>query len=430
MRVLYLAYEFPPAVGGGVMRAVKFATYLRDFGWDPVVLTVARRAHARAEALPDGLEVHRVRSLVPPEDQRAGRRRVDDGRRAGGPTGRRWLDRVRDRFLVPDTRVLWWPLARRRALALHRDAPFDAVLATAPPFSALCLGRELARRFRIPFVADLRDPWVDSFASLRAAERPERMRREEAMERLVVRDAAAVVVTAPALAEALAERHPESGSTRFHVITNGFDPADYEGVAPRELDHPALVYTGKLTTQYAPDALAAMLRELRSQDADGAPEIRLHVVGDVDAVAAGAFERAGVASAVTFHGPVPPSEVRRFQLGADVLVSSLGPDDARIRISGKVFEYLATGRPILALVPPGGATAEIVRATPLGRVCDPSDPARAARALVELLSAPQVTATPPSTYDRRTLTGALARILTDARAAADGAPPTRSGGDR
>ena len=383
-----LLHVFPPGGGGGVLRPLKFATHLSRFGWLPVILTIREedcRGHdpSLLERLPDEVEIHRTRTLLPP--RRTAEMRVAEGtttaedeRMTHGLRGR-----LRDLLLVPDSRVAWWPFAAYRALRIHRGAGFDAIYSTSPPNSTHLLGRWLKHRTGRPLVCDFRDPWSHAFEETRAHERPSRRRAETRMERRVIRDADAIVVTAPGFQDLLRDAHPSEPESKFHLITNGYDPDDYADITPKRFDRFAIVYTGKAQAMYGPELFFDGLRRLVAERADVAERCEVHFLGEFDPTLRSLVKEPPLSRMVTFHGHTPHAETLAYQLGADVLLLTLADLEAmRVRrISGKVFEYIYAGAPILGLVPPASPTADVIREVDGGVVVPPGDVGEVATAI-------------------------------------------------
>src|SRR5690606_10060076 len=170
-RLLVVAYYFPPAGGAGVQRVLKWVKYLRDFGIEPVVVTVRAGAYPKHDEtlvrdVPEGVEAYRSRALDPfgTYARLTGRTRqaavAEQLQNAPDGFGERLARWMRANVVLPDARVGWVPFAIRTAKRLHRERPFDAVLTSGPPHSAHLVGRAL-RRAGLPWIADFRDPWTD-----------------------------------------------------------------------------------------------------------------------------------------------------------------------------------------------------------------------------------------------------------------------------
>lgn len=406
-----LSYRFPPAPGVGGLRAFHFARHLPEFGWSPIVLTSRPVPgepvdEALARTLSPAVRVVRTRPVA--RRSRLERAYQEAAVPRRGPSA---LLRGLRSVLAPDGYILWWPAAVTTAIRLHRRTGFDAVFATAPPFSALVIGRHVKRLTGRPLVSDVRDPWTQQFEDVRRSETPRRQERERDMERRVLEASDRVLVTSPELEAHLLGEHPLLGG-KLATIPNGYD-ADDEAVPPRSFDRFAVVYTGRLTAGYD---IAPLLRAV--ERFPGRSGIEIHLVGEADADIRDAVRDSPVSSLVTLHGLLPHREAVAFQRGADLLVASLAPDWPRMTIAAKLFEYLHAGRPVLAIMDPACSSARLVERTGMGRVVAPEDVDGIARVLRDALARPAgeraERRAPPPEYDRRTLTAALAQRLDEA----------------
>ena len=404
MRLLLVTYYFPPSGGAGVQRTLKFAKYLRAAGVEPVVLTVEAGAYPSldptlAADVPDGVEVVRTRALDPfglygALTGRSRRDAVAVGSVAGAESlGQRLGLWARANVFLPDARVGWAPFAARAARRIVRAGRADAVLTSGPPHSTHLVGLALRRLLAdrgVPWIADFRDPWTGiNFYDELPMSRPARA-FDAALERRVLRSADAVVTVSPTWARELeAKGGLAPGAVR--VIQNGFDPADFgghgergrgdEGAAPpAPLSQAApprpgaftLVHVGSLYGSRNPETLwaaVAALRERGRPQTGGAGRLRIRLVGRVDGVVRASLDRHGLTEVVDEAGVVTHAEAVAEMAAADLLFLSIEPvANADGILTGKLYEYLASGRPVLALGPPDGDAARLLRDVGGGRL--------------------------------------------------------------
>jgi glycosyltransferase involved in cell wall biosynthesis len=447
-RVLVVTYYFPPVGGVGVQRTLKNVTYLPRWGWEPVVVAPRDPAYPLRDpsllaSVPPGVDVHRSLSLEPSRVQligsrllRHGRRRATgaagDGSASGAATGtaaslragfvRRTLRRgvsAWSRFwggaLFPDEAIVWVPFGVRSGRRVHRAAPVDVLFSSAPPFSVHIAAGRLKQATGLPWVADFRDPWVGNPFAAPVSER--RAARESATERWIVEHADRVVVASGEMRARFAERYQELAS-RFVYIPNGYDRADAAGIIP--VNGPegrfTILYAGSL---YRPGELAAFLggtQLLLGRRPDLRPRLRVQFVGRANAenraTAARFTGEGGIGDVVSFEDFVPRPQALARIAGADALLQLMtAAPGTSMFVGGKLMEYLAFDRPILAVMPPGEGR-RLVEALPAGYAAD-VDPAAVAAALERLLDdspAPRP-ADPAGRYDRLNLAGELAAVL-------------------
>jgi glycosyltransferase involved in cell wall biosynthesis len=362
-RLLVMAYYFPPYGGGFSIRIGKFAKYLSRLGWECTVISVSPESYSPDVAVtgaePDGAAVHRTPSferLLPG----AGGTAPAGGGGAPAPAG--VLQRLKHFVLLPDRQVLWTPYALRLARRLHRERPFDAALATAPPMSTIPAAAALRRLLGIPAVLDLRDDWTGtaSFAALP----PARQRVERVLERAALRRMDHVLVpTRPSYDRLLSAFALPADRVSF--LPNGFDPEDFAspGAGGEEgalfPGRTTLVHLGILTERRSPATLLEALRRLRERDPAAAGRLRFLQMGAVESCFDAALQPMVASGLAEVRPAGPHAEALEVMHAADVLV--LIPNQATATaIPGKTYEYLASRRPVLALVEPG-ATRDLLR---------------------------------------------------------------------
>jgi hypothetical protein len=429
-RVLFLAYHFPPLGGAGVQRSVQFVRRLPAHGYQPVVVTGPGDADGPwtpldatlSEGLRSATRVLRVLGPVPAE----------------GPGNRGRIERC---LGVPSAFGSWW---RRGAEGAARDAgPIDLLFATMSPFESAAAAAAIARERRVPWVADLRDPWAldEMLAYPTAIHR----RLEQERMRRALRSAAAIVMNTPEAARVLTARFPELERTPVHSIPNGFDAADFDEEAPE--GPPArgfrIVHTGFMHTAFATSrgtGRGAVVRRALGGAPDVDPSTRSHVVlmrglallqdrepqlaSGIELHLAGKLSETDRAvdgrGLVRERGYLPHDKSVAVLRSADLLFLPMHalPAGRRARIvPGKTYEYLGAARPVLAAVPDGDAR-DILEAIPWAHVCEPRDAGAMAAIVGELASRKAVSGPAPdgdralvADYERGALAARLAAVL-------------------
>ncbi|PAP79402.1 hypothetical protein B1759_13815 [Rubrivirga sp. SAORIC476] len=374
-----------------MQRTLKTVKYLRDAGFEPVVLTVEDGAFPSRDAslaadVPEGVEVIRTKAPDPFTlyARLTGADSVPTGAVSQGGRLSRAALWVRANLFLPDARVGWVPFAklagrRRVGKAFRAHMPFAAVVTSGPPHSVHLVGRRL-QRMGVPWVADFRDPWTAiNFYDDLPMSAPAR-RLDAWLERRVLRGADAVTTVSPTWARHLENR---GGIRRgsVEVVHNGVDEADLgdaEGVAVRE-DAFVLTHVGSL---YATRDPAALWEAVAALHAEGrVPSLVIRLVGKTDAAVREAAEATGVPVEVEPY--VDHAEAVREQARAALLLLSIERFSADAgMITGKLYEYLASGRPTLALGPVGGDAAALLEETGGGTLLARDDADGVAAALV------------------------------------------------
>lgn len=378
-RILLVSYFYPPSRDTGALRPAAMAKYLRRLGHEVEVVTTAAYGD-------DGdPTVHRTADAQLWRARRAGKDTVDALFDSDTYTGK---PHPLSKAIVPEPlAVAWAPFARREALRLHRRQPFDCVITTSPPESVHAVGMALRRR-GVPWVADVRDAWT--FESLRP-EFPTGAQR--AMDRRLERrwlGAADVVVcvSEPAANDLRVRRIADPV-----VITNGWDDEAAPDPAPAadvlDPERFSLLYTGRFGSYGRdPAPLVEAIGRLAAEHSEAAARLELVVVGPLTDDEAQLMARDVSPARIVRAGSMPRERALALQREADALLLIAQPTRSQL-LNIKVFEYLAAGRPILALA--AGTDAGRVVAETGGEVVAADDPAAivaALRALIERPPAP------------------------------------------
>jgi glycosyltransferase involved in cell wall biosynthesis len=374
-RVLIVAYHFPPLGGIGVQRTLKFAKYLPQFGFEPIVLTVRNRSIGVLD--PTLLEE------VPPEakviDTFSAEHRFLRASRLIGVSSK-W-------FLLPDAYIGWLPFAVRRGEAIIRKEDVDIIFATAPVFTSLLVGHLLKRKTGKPLVLDFRDSWTQNVFETY----PTRLhlKLEEKMESLVLRSADHVVTTTAEMARALMEKYPFIRS-RCETIPNGFDSSDFGGLErSASSDRFTITYTGRLYGVRTARPFLTALSSLVGRNRILRDKMRVVVAGPKHESTLRLVQELGLEDIVEIKGFLSHRESLQLMVNTDVLLLVMSQEEVvgngigTLMIPGKTLEYLAAKRPILALAPEG-AVSELVRRTGSGVVVSPEEVGAIEEAILDL----------------------------------------------
>jgi len=383
-RVLVVAYYVPPAGGPAVQRILQFLEFLGEEGWTPEVLTVRKGAYPNRDpslldVLPPDLRVHRTRALDPYAIYQAVTGKGEEDLPAGSmDEGTSWAESlakwVRANVFLPDARVGWWPFAVYRGTQLLRSGRFDAVITTGAPHSVHLIGSALHRWVGTPWVADLHDPWTDiSYYDDLPHTRWAR-RIDAALERHVLSSASAVTTVSPSWADLFAGK----AENDYHVVENGFSAAEFEAVEGHSPeDEFVLAHVGKLYASRNPTALWAALAQLRDEGA--IPELTVRLIGTVAPPVERSIREHGLDPIVERVDFVPHEEALRQMARSTLLLLVIEPfAQADGMITSKLYEYLASERPVLGVGPPDGDASGLLRRHDAGRMVGGDDVAGAA----------------------------------------------------
>src|SRR5213080_3047718 len=377
MKLLLVTLYFPPAGGGGVQRPLKFASHLPALGIETHVLAPddPKWVHEDADLpLPTQAWIHRARFLGPRSrrlaDELHGRSGVDLALRQASSVGRR--------LLLPDENVTWNATAIPKAISIVRHEGIDVVLTTSPPGSVHLIGAAVQKATGAKWVADLRDSIVlHPHRSVEGAGARAKQKARAGVARLVARQADAIVAVSEAIAEETRAIEPRG---RVVTIANGSDFDDFAGLAYSRGDRFRLTHAGSFFGKRDPRPFLRALAE------SGLEDVTVRFLGDFRPADREFMESLGLADRVELIDHVPRRESLRLQRDSDALLLLIPEAGGRGRgvLSGKVFEYLAAERPILAIVPPDGAAAELIRDTNAGIVAAPENVPAIKDALLDL----------------------------------------------
>lgn len=348
MKLLLVSLYWPPAGGGGVQRPLKFATHLPALGIETHVL-----------APDDPKWVHEDTELAPPSQAWVHRARyVGPGAKQGGTVRR---------LLVPDAAVTWNLTAIPAAVRIARREGIDVVMTTSPPGSVHLIGAAVKRALGVRWAVDLRDSLVAhphrraESALVRAKEKT-----SEGLARIVARRADAVVAVSEAIAE---EARGFSPRGRVVTIPNGCDFDDFAGLAYRPIERFRITHAGSFFGKRDPRPFLRALADA------GLDDVVARFVGDFRAADREFAESLDLGDRLELVPYVSRRRSLELQRDSEALLLLIPDAGGRGRgvLSGKVFEYLAAERPILAAVPPDGAAAALIRETGAGIVVAPDD---------------------------------------------------------
>jgi glycosyltransferase involved in cell wall biosynthesis len=371
MRILLLAYYFPPSPEVGGLRARKIAESLRDRGHEVFVIAGPITGQIGGAEI-QGLNVQRVRSSLSLREvyfklkgQRNGTVAVGGGASVGTP----WKPPDRTPFLkrqissalwLPDDRQGWILPAARAGARLVRKHGIDVLISTAPPQSVQLAALLVRARTGVPWIAEFRDPWTDNPSKPAFVRSDWSDAAERWLERLAFRRAHAIITVTDAYARIVKSRLPADLATKVNVVRNGIDVLD----PPVPLAHGVrtIVYVGSLYADRDPRPFFRSIARLRKRDLLPDP-LRIELIGDCRWLMGESMEAAvrdlGLADLVHFVDPLPHDECMRRIRQADLLL--LIAQGQPLQVPNKLYEYLGVRRPILAFVDEHGETAAMLR---------------------------------------------------------------------
>ena len=429
-RVLIITYYWPPSGGSGVQRWLKMSKYLPENGWGPVIYTTKNAEYPivdsslEKDVAPD-LEVIR-RPIFEPYDyykKFLGIKKeetvkmgfIEEKEKKHG-----WKESIslwiRGNLFIPDARCWWVKPSVRYLKSYLKEHPVDAIISTGPPHSMHLIAMKLKEELGIPWIADFRDPWteIDYYDDLHLTRWADR--KHHRLEREVLEKADKVVTVAPDGARRLGRL----GNRNVRTIYNGFDRDDDTQTPVSISDTFTLTYLGVLSKIQNPEQFWQVLGELVKEDEEFSKKLKIKLIGQIDNSVIRSIEEQGLSGYVALSPYVPHDQVSEVHRSSTLLLLFLMPDSeprAKGLLTGKLFEYMASGRPILCIGPEDGDAAHILKETHAGQTVNFEDKKKMKEVIKDLYQKylknglPSNESQEVEKYSRRALTGEYAKIL-------------------
>jgi glycosyltransferase involved in cell wall biosynthesis len=368
-RVLLISYHYPPRPSVGSLRPAGLAKYLPEFGWEPIVLTPTfpgRDIHGTQvweTGYRDVIADWKRRFGLNPQ---AGLHAQLNLPLSAMPTSSKWYTKIMDFAWVcltyPDANKGWTPFALEAISEFNRSQRAHAIISTGPPSSCHVIARKAKSMLGCPWIADFRDLWVQNLAATNAGIA---LRMQGGLEKRTLRTADALVTVSEPWAERLRERYPDKPS---YAIANGFDPDDFASPPPPLTRTFSITYTGQLYQgKRDPSPLFEVLQQLFQNGTVDRGDVRVRFYGPIEPWLLAIVQRYSLQDVVEMPGKVSREEALLRQRESQLLLQ-LGWSDPREtgQYTGKLFEYLGSRRPILAVGGARGVMTELLAKTGAG----------------------------------------------------------------
>lgn len=425
-RVLILTYYWPPSGGSGVQRWLKFAKYLPEFGWEPIIYTAENPEYPVIDTsleaeVPEGLTVLK-QPIFEPYDfyKKFMGQKKSEKIQTGFITDKKLTFKeklarfIRGNFFIPDARILWVRPSVAFLSKWIKENPVDVIISTSPPQSIHLIGLTLKKMTGLPWMADFRDPWTRVFYFDELRLTPVSGRKHLRLEKQVLSSADKVLVTSRDLATDFKSLYNRD----YSLLTNGFDKEVLGHEAPTSPDPEFVIsHIGSFMPTMNHLALWTALKEIWEEIPGFRDDFRLRLIGKVDQSVKAAITSAGLEGNLELVDYVPHAEVIKLQQRSQVLLLSLPKaPNADLVVPGKLFEYMASGRPVLCLSYPGGHPESIVESTQCGRVASFEDKEKIKEIVLKYYQAYKGEGLKSKSigiekYSRRGLTQSLSEIL-------------------
>ena len=380
-KVLIITYYWPPSGGAGVQRCLKFVKYLREFGVEPIVITVDPnkasypiRDESLLKEIPNDVRVIQTSSFEPLNilASVAGKEKIPHGGFANNNKDsiiQKTLRFVRGNFFIPDARKGWVRHAVFVASKLIEEEKIDTIFISSPPHSSQLIGLELKKKHNVRWIADLRDPWTDIYYYDDLLHTKFAKEMDAELERKVLEGADEIISVSQPINDTFLRKSDKLTPNKFHVTPNGFDESDFASSVKSNPSCFEIAYVGTIAANYRPAILLSSIRRLIKEMNLGRNTVSINMVGSSSSSVINLINENGLEHLTEFIGHVDHQSAVEFMQKADVLLLIIPdvPNNEGI-LTGKLFEYLACKKPIIGLGPSKGKAIEILHQCKAGNL--------------------------------------------------------------
>ncbi|HID40413.1 MAG TPA: glycosyl transferase family 1 [Calditrichaeota bacterium] len=397
-KVLVITYYWPPAGGPGVQRVLKFVKYLPDFSWRPVILTVENGDYPAIDyslgsEIPSDVAVYKIPIWEPYNLYRKllGKRKSQAipvavlSQKQNLSVKAKLLHWLRANVFIPDARIGWYFAAVREASRIIEKEKIDCVLVSSPPHSLQLIGLKLKSKFNLPLISDLRDPWTDIHYYSDVNRLGISQRIDTWLEKKTLTRADLVTTVSPAM-HRLFKAKAEKVNCR--VVYNGYDQSDFNATVERSSEAFILAYVGNFKANQNSDTLWATLAELLKENREFAGHFRLEFTGKLSDDTLHSLRDYGLWDKVIFNDYLPHNEavIKMKQASALLFIIPMAESNQGI-LTGKLFDYLAAGTPLLSIGPSSGDAAQLLSETSAGPMLSYEDKSAIKQRILSLFEA-------------------------------------------
>jgi glycosyltransferase involved in cell wall biosynthesis len=427
-KVIVITYYWPPSGGGGVQRWLKFTKYLRGYGWEPLIYTPENpempvEDKSLLKDIPEGLTVIKKPISEPYRfykrlSGKSKEQKIQTAFLAESDNKHNFIENlavwVRGNLFIPDARKSWIKPSVKFLSNYLTANNIDTIITTGPPHSMHMIGYELKRKLPLKWLADFRDPWtnIDYYHQLKLTKKADCQHHK--LERKVLLSADAVTVVSPGMIKDFTEKVERE----YHYIPNGYDAADLNTSDEiKKSENFSLSHIGSLTKTRNPENLWQALKELVKENKDFAKDLEIKNTGKIDYSALISIKNAGLEKYLSTTDYLPHAKVLEEQKSASLLLLLINnTPNAKLILTGKIFEYLASKTPIVCIGPKNGDAAQIIRNKKCGDVFDFEEVKSLKSYLLEVYekfkkNTLEVECPDVEEFERKNLTEKLAEVL-------------------
>lgn len=422
-KVLIFTYYFPPAGGVAVQRFLKFSKFLPEFGWEPVIVTVANGSYpyndeSLLQEISDTVKVYRTKTFEPFElynllKGKKGKAMpvVTVGAQENKSFFQKISEYIRANYFIPDARKGWVPYALKQAEEVLKTEKIEAIITTGPPHSTHLIGLQLKKKYGLKWIADFRDPWTGIFYNQILPRTAATVQKDKCLETEVLQNADVVTVISPGMKKEFASR-----AKQVEVIFNGFDESDFNlQRKTQQSENFTIRYVGNLMASQNVEIFWRAVQQLHKAKLP----LKIEFVGRVDEQVKQSIAQHGLSDIVEYLDFVDHKKAVELMQDTSLLLFVIPQvKDNELILTGKLFEYLAANTEIISFGPVHGNAAEILAQTGRKPMIDFTDDKTAIQQLEAAIAVFHQTKCSykynnqlEQTYTRRSQTGALAELL-------------------
>ncbi len=378
-KVLIITYYWPPAGGPGVQRVLKFAKHLPAFGWQPIILTVAK---GEFPVMDNSLEkdvsreciVFKTNSLEPTllYKKFVGLKKEDPIPIAViTEKNKNWKKKlsnwIRINFFIPDAKIFWKYYAVKEGKKIIKTYKPDLIISSSPPPTVHLIAKTLKEKFGIPWISDFRDPWTDIYHFDNIKKNKVTRFVETNLEKNVLAASDLVVTVSNHFKKIFSQKI--NNDVKIKVITNGFDQDDFNIKPNRKTQYFTIAYSGKLSEQQNPVNLWKSIKVLIENNPESTEKIKFMITGKIADGVFSSLKSFNLEHIIINNGYLPHRDSISKIIDADILLL-VSPDTKQNKgiLPGKIFEYMATGNFVLAIGPTDGDIAHILKESKAGEI--------------------------------------------------------------
>ena len=379
-KVLIITYYWPPAGGPGVQRVLKFAKYLPEFGWQPIILTVQNGEYpAHDESLfsdiPNECIVYKTPAIEPfslykkftgmDADEAIPVATLTEKKKSWKKKLAHW---IRLNLFIPDAKIGWIPYAVKAGKHIIRNEKPDIIFSSSPPPTVHLIAKSLARWSRIKWMADFRDPWTEIHYYHQI-----RSKLSRNLDCFLEQSILSSCVKATCVSKEFSKILSENDNSKFVIIPNGYDGIELH-VQKHQTNFFDIIHVGGINRSRYYPAFFRSIANLTQSKFDN-KKIRLLFIGKIEhSIKEDIIRDCAGLSKVEFLGYLPHHQATKYMCQASILLIFLEDvDNYEGHIPGKLFEYLVTGNYILGIGSEKGEAAEILSKTKAGRIFNKDD---------------------------------------------------------